>query len=108
MREGIANTASGIIEANTGSLVKLQTGTITGGTLKTIGTGVIQIANSGSTFGAFDGSSAVITVAGNVDVSSGSVLGLLGTIENTGNIMDDSGSAIDLFSSRIEAAILPF
>jgi hypothetical protein len=98
-REGIANTASGIIEANTGSLVELQTGTITGGTLKTIGTGVIQIANSGSTFCAFDGSSAVITVAGNVDVSSGSVLGLLGTIENTGNIMDDSGSAIDLFSS---------
>jgi hypothetical protein len=46
--EGIANTASGIIEANTGSLVKLQSGAITGGTLKT--SGVIRIANSGSNF----------------------------------------------------------
>jgi hypothetical protein len=100
---GIANTASGIIEANTGSLVELQSGTITGGTLKSSGSGVIRIANSGSSF-IFDGSNTlvhtnrIINVAGNVDVSSGSVLGLLGTINNTGNIFDDSGSTIDLFS----------
>jgi hypothetical protein len=39
---GIANTASGVIEANTGSLVKLQSGIVTGGTLKTSGTGVFD------------------------------------------------------------------
>jgi hypothetical protein len=101
--EEIANTASGIIEANTGSLVNLRSGTITGGTLKTSGSGVIRIANSGSAF-TFDGSNEIvhtntmITVAGNVDVSSDSVLALVGTVRNTGNILDDSGSTIDLIS----------
>jgi hypothetical protein len=105
--KSIANTASAIIEANTGSLVKLQSGIITGGTLKTSGSGVIRIANSGSSFFAFDGSNEIvhtntmINVAGTVDVSSGSVLVLLGTVRNTGNILDESGSTIDLFSRTI-------
>jgi hypothetical protein len=99
--EDISNT--GTIEANTGSVVNLQSGTITGGTLKTSGSGVIRIADAGSSF-VFDGSNeivhtnTIITVAGNVDVSSGSILDLLGTIRNTGNILDDSGSTIDLVS----------
>jgi hypothetical protein len=105
--KSVANTASAIIEANTGSLVKLQSGVITGGTLKTSGTGIIRVANSGSSFFAFDGSNEIvhtntmINVAGTVDVSSGSALVLVGTIRNTGNILDDSGSTIDLFSRTI-------
>jgi hypothetical protein len=105
--EDIANTASGVIEANTGSLVKLQSGIITGGTLKTSGSSVIRIANSGSSFFVFDGSSEIvhtntmINVAGNVEVSSGSSLALLGTIRNTGDILDESGGTIGLFSRTI-------
>jgi len=101
-RDGVVNTASATIQANTGSLVTLQTGTITGGTLKTSGSGVIRIVNSGSTFFAFDGSNVsvhtntIINVASNVDVSSGSVLDLVGTVRDTGNIQDDSGSTINL------------
>jgi hypothetical protein len=106
--EGVVNTASGIIRANTGSVVKLESGPITGGTLETSGTGVIQID---STFLALDGSNEIvptntmITVAGNIDVSSGSVLALAGTVRDTGNIQDDSGSTIDLILAGSSAAV---
>ena len=100
--EDIANT--GVIAANTGSIVTLEAGIITGGTLKTSGTGAIQVTTSGSAFLVFDGSNEIvhtntmINVEGNVEVSSGSALGMAGTIRNTGNILDGFGSTIDLFS----------
>jgi hypothetical protein len=99
--EDIANT--GVIAANTGSIVTLEAGIITGGTLKTSGTGAIQVTTSGSAFLVFDGSNQVvhtntmINVEGNVEVSSGSALGMAGTIRNNGNILDGFGSTIDLF-----------
>jgi hypothetical protein len=101
--EAITNTASGVIEANTGSVVKLEGGIITGGTVKTIGTGVIQVTTSGSDFLVLDGSNAIvhtntmINLEGSVELFSGSALGLAGTIRNTGDILDSSGSIIDLF-----------
>jgi len=110
--EDIANTASGVIEANTGSLVKLEAGIITGGTLKTSGTGAIQITTSGSSFFVFDGTNQVvhtntmINVAGNVEVSGGSALALLGTIRNTGDILDESGGTIGMFTSGTSKAVI--
>ena len=101
--EDIANT--GVIAANTGSIVTLEAGTITGGTLKTSGTGAIQVTTSGSSFVVFDGSNqivhtnAMINIEGNVEVSNGSTLGMAGTIRNTGDILDGFGSAIELFSA---------
>ena len=102
--EDIANT--GVIAANTGSIVTLEAGTITGGTLKTSGTGAIQVTTSGSSFVVFDGSNqivhtnAMINIEGNVEVSNGSTLGMAGTIRNTGDILDGFGSAIELFLGR--------
>jgi hypothetical protein len=71
--------------------------------LKTSGTGAIQVTTSGSAFLVFDGSNQVvhtntmINVEGNVEVSSGSALGMAGTTRNNGNILDGFGSTIDLF-----------
>src|SRR3984957_12867512 len=101
LNEDIANT--GVIAANTGSIVTLGTGIITGGTFKTSGTGAIQITTPGSVFLVLDGSNQIvhsntmINIEGNVEVSSGSALGMVGTIRNTGNILDGFGSTIDLF-----------
>jgi hypothetical protein len=101
--EDIANT--GVIAANTGSIVTLEAGIITGGTLKTSGTGAIQVTTSGSSFVVFDGSNqivhtnAMINIEGNVEVSNGSTLGMARTIRNTGDILDGFGSAIELFSA---------
>src|SRR3984957_8864111 len=99
--EDIANT--GVIAANTGSIVTLEAGTITGGTLKTSGTGAIQVTTPGSSFLVLDGSNqfvhsnTMINIEGNVEVSSGSALGMAGTIRNTGNILEGFGSTIALF-----------
>jgi hypothetical protein len=99
--EDIANT--GVIAANTGSIVTLEAGIITGGTLKTSGTGAIQVTTPGSALLVFDGSNQImhtntmINIEGNVEVSSGSALGMAGTIRNNGNILDGFGSTIDLF-----------
>src|ERR1700722_17232711 len=101
LNEDIANT--GVIAANTGSIVTLEAGIITGGTLKTSGTGAIQITTPGSVFLVLDGSNQIvhsntmINIEGNVEVSSGSALGMAGTIRNTGNILDGFGSIIALF-----------
>lgn len=101
--ENIVNTASGVIEANTGSLVKLEAGIVTGGTLKTSGTGLIQIATSGSGFVTFDGTNQIvhtntmINLEGEIEVSGGSAVALAGTIRNTGGILDEAGATIALF-----------
>jgi hypothetical protein len=48
----------------------------------------------------------MINVAGNVEVSSGSALALLGTIRNTGDILDESGGTIGLFGVSVKPVIL--
>jgi fibronectin-binding autotransporter adhesin len=79
IRNTVNNTGA-TIEAQTGSAVLLNTGTINGGTLKTTGTGVINSENA-----LLDGTVNVVTNEGLLK-ASGFNLTLKGTINNTGMI----------------------
>ena len=86
----IDNASTGIVAATgTNSVVLVEHGTITGGTLKTASGGVIKVGAGDVTF---DGSTpaAPITNTGNVVVEDNSNLTLLGTIDNTGSITLDA------------------
>jgi hypothetical protein len=92
------NNNGGTIEALTGSrvLVFSNTGVISGGTLKTTGTGTFD-TNSGT----LDGTVNAVTNAGMFKVSQGN-LNLQGTINNTGTIaLDKSGYVVFLAQPTI-------
>ena len=79
IRNTVNNTGA-TIEAQTGSAVLLNTGTINGGTLKTSGTGVINSENA-----VLDGTVNMVTNEGMLK-ASGFNLNLKGAINNTGTI----------------------
>src|SRR5271166_315870 len=85
----VKNTG-GIIEALNGSTVLLA-GTISGGTLKTSGTGVIENEN-----GTLDGTVNIPTNAGMLSVPMSYDLILQGTVNNTGTIALGTNSCIVL------------
>jgi hypothetical protein len=92
---GITNT-SGVIEADNGSEVALYDGTIiAGGTLRTIGTGVIRSKS-------IDPEAAAqlsgVTNLGTVDIDAGYQLRINGTISNLGsiNVLGDAALAATL------------
>jgi hypothetical protein len=92
------NNTGGTIEALAGStvLVYSNTGVISGGTLKTVGTGAFN-TNSGT----LDGTVNAVTNAGMFKVSQGN-LNLQGTINNTGTIaLDKSGFFVILTQPTI-------
>jgi hypothetical protein len=96
--ENTINNAGGTIEALAGStvLVDSNTGMISGGTLKTTGTGTFD-TNSGT----LDGTVNAITNAGMFKVSRGN-LNLQGTINNTGTIaLNKSGFFVFLSQPTI-------
>ena len=74
------NNAGGTIEALAGSTVLLE-GTVSGGTLTTSGSGVIQSEN-----GTLDGTVNVPTNSGTITTSGGDGLTMQGTVNNTGTI----------------------
>jgi fibronectin-binding autotransporter adhesin len=74
------SNAGGTIEALAGSTVVLE-GTVSGGTLSTTGTGVIESEN-----GTLDGTVNVPTNSGTLTTSGGYDLTMQGTINNTGTI----------------------
>ncbi len=77
------SNASGTVTAAGGN-VYLQSGTIAGGLVSTLGAAaiVVQYGN----IGGFDGSASALTTSGSVDVNNNGTLSLLGTIINTGTI----------------------
>lgn len=77
--------SSGLITADTGSLVQLKYVALTGGTLSTIGTGVIRIVESASAFGS-------LTNLGTFELTSSTTL-LGGTVTNQGSIRLGSTSS---------------
>ncbi len=91
----IANTVNntgGTIEAQTGSTVLLDFGTINGGMLTTSGTGTFQTIS-----GTLDGTVNIPTNAGLFTVANGNSLQMKGTINNTGTFaLDSTGGCIDL------------
>ena len=91
----INNSAAGIIQASGAHThVDLQTATITGGTLKTAGGGVIQTLDRGSLL---DGATAAVTNQAALHVANNTSLNLHGAITNTATIFLDSvGNGTDL------------
>jgi fibronectin-binding autotransporter adhesin len=89
-------TNKGTIEALTGSTVVLYNSvTITGGTLTTAGTGVIEEAAGG-----YNVYLSNLTNAGTYDILNGSQTIISGTITNNGTInLDSGGSATQLYLS---------
>lgn len=87
---GDFNNADGIIQALDGSEVNLLNGAnIIGGTLTTVGTGVIRNLNTATLNG--------VTNSGTFIANNGSTTTLAGTINNTGSLLIDStGSFTDL------------
>lgn len=86
------NNTGGTIEAQTGSTVLLDFGTINGGTLTTSGTGTFQTIS-----GTLDGTVNVPTNAGLFTVANANTLTMKGTINNSGTIaLDSTGGCIVL------------
>ncbi len=77
---GDFNNAGGLIEAQTGSTVRLTNATVVGGVLSTSGTGLFSVDSSTNSF------LENLTFSGNMDVLNNTDLGFSGTINNTGSI----------------------
>lgn len=89
----LANS-DGIVEALTGSTVRINSGiTIEGGTVTSSGTGVI----SGATAGSGGGTLSNVANTGTVAIAPGEVVGLAGTLTNNGLVrLDSTGNAAQL------------
>jgi fibronectin-binding autotransporter adhesin len=79
--QNTVNNAGGTIEALTDAKVLLNSGTVSGGTLSTTGTGIINSEN-----GTLDGTGSPVALVGSLKVSNSFGLNLKGTINNAGTI----------------------
>ena len=87
----IVNGAGGVILASgSGAHVDLDGATISGGTLKTSGTGAVIETISGGGGGVLDGLASSVTNLGSVLVNDNTALTLRGTIKNSGTIFVDN------------------
>ena len=89
--ENTVNNTGGTITAQAGSTVLLNSGVVSGGTLKTVGTGTFQ-----SQDGTLDGTVNVPTNAGVFDIPAGFNLSLEGTIGNNGTMTLEGNNCIIL------------
>lgn len=93
LQNGGFDNVDGVIQAQTGSLVELSGTTIDGGTLSTLGSGLIRALVQNT----LDGSSNSIDNQAVVEVANGGDLTVRGTIENSGTIrLASTGSLTDL------------
>ncbi|HEV2363575.1 MAG TPA: hypothetical protein VGS12_05175 [Caulobacteraceae bacterium] len=76
----VAN-AGGLLKAKDGAVLTLQGATIEGGTLSTVGSGVIETSSNGASL---DGSASAVANAGTFLVPDNTSLALKGTIANSG------------------------
>jgi hypothetical protein len=79
----VDDSKGGVISAGNGSSVTLVSSTILGGTISSVGTGTIQIADRGSLL---DSATSPMTLAATVDIVNNQYLSVQGTIANTGAI----------------------
>ena len=85
------NAGGTVAATGSGSTVQLVNATIRAGTVSTSGGGVLGVSNGNT--GALDGSTASgpVTVSGTYTTADNSTTVLLGTINNTGNILVSAG-----------------
>ena len=91
LENAIANTngtTNGTIEALTGGVVTLNAATISGGTITTAGTGVVNAINGSE----LNGSANTVTSAGNLQVPNDNILYMTGTLNNTGTLSLNAGN----------------
>src|SRR5262249_32595964 len=89
------NKQTGPIHAPTGAGGVPDGAAVSGGTLSTAGTGVIQ--SLGATL---DGAAHTVTTAGTLQIPNGQTLTLAGTIGNSGSLQENSaGSTTELLAS---------
>ena len=95
IQSAVNNAGGTVLSAGAGTHVDLAGGGIQGGLLTTSGGGVIQTASGN---GSLDGiTSGIITNAGSVQVNDNTTLTLVGTINNTGTLNQNSlGSNTDV------------
>jgi hypothetical protein len=79
---GTYQNVGGLIEALNASTVTLSGATVVGGTLQTSGTGIIQTTSVET----LDGATNTVTTIGSVSIRNGDVLGVSGTLSNTGTV----------------------
>jgi hypothetical protein len=79
----VNNGAGGHIKVNDGAQISLQSADIIGGTIVTLGSGVVQTTDSGSTL---DGSTFTVNNDGLVEIDDNTGLTILGAINNVGTI----------------------
>jgi hypothetical protein len=93
---GVVLNSGGTVLANDGSQINLPlVGAFVGGTLATVGSGVINFQSAGVLFGS--GAGNIVTNAGNIVVSGplgSAMLVCVGTIVNTGDIAVSGGTNI--------------
>jgi hypothetical protein len=95
------NGAGGSIEGV--SHVDLESATLIGGTLKTIGTGVIDTVDRGSLL---DGTTSTVNNTGQFNINNNTSLNIQGTIANTGTIAMNSGGNVTQLMVTVKNAVL--
>ncbi|MFG0330750.1 MAG: beta strand repeat-containing protein [Phycisphaerales bacterium] len=95
LRNGDLWNDGGLVEADDGSMVELyDAAVIHGGTLRSLGTGLIQAANGSSEL---DGTVTPVVNEANLRINNARTLRLSGTVENRATIgMDSTGSSTKL------------
>ena len=97
------NGAGGMLTAGANSQVGLQSATIAGGILTTIGSGIFQTLDD---FNLLDGSTFAVNIQGAIRINDNTALTLKGAIVNAGSILiDGQGDTTSLIVSAIGATL---
>ena len=86
---GIIQNQNGLIEAADGSLVNLQSATIVGGTLQSLGTGSFSAAAT-----VFDGSTNKVVLDGTMNVANNQTITMIGDFENRSNTINLNATSL--------------
>ncbi len=96
LNSGTYTNTNGVFEAQNGSTIALNNfTTISGGTLSTVGTGLIKSGNANDAI--LDGSSNAITINGHFNVADSTDAQFKGNFTNSGTISMSGFSSSDLF-----------
>ena len=91
---GVVQNQTGLIEAADGSLVTLQSATIVGGTLQSLGTGSFAATST-----VFDGSTNKVVLDGTMNVGNNQTITMVGAFENKSNTINLNATSL---ASRLQ------
>lgn len=82
LKDAAFSNSTGVIEAQNGGIVQLTEATILGGTVRSLGTGVIRTSGNAT----LDGAAAAVSTSGLLEVSNGNQLSVRGSWVNSGTV----------------------